>query len=442
MMKRVASVCLLGLRAALRSRLVVALLILLALVATAIKGDGTPTGELRMQLTWTLGIAFAVLGAASLWIGCSAVAGDIETGRHVGTAVSPVRPFEIWLGRWLSLVIINGFLLAFVMAALLLQLRINGFSSKDTAVSRLLPLDPAAIERLVLSTYDYAQSLGALREDAKKEDVLASIRDDLLTSYTPVDPGQRRRWGFLLEEGDAALPLRVEFSYISAAGTAGGSEGICQVYNEAGDVVASRKVDENDIGAITFYVPVGALNEGTRKISVTFENTEDLETGSGVLVHHMESLKVFVPDGGLVWNMFKCWLALISMLALLSAIGVTCGTLFSFPVAAFTATGLVCLLLLGQGTLFEEGVEVKAREEMAEGGPTVVEVVAAKASGAIFRAVNSFTAPFTNTHALDRLGDGVALDIKKIGRCVFWTSLAQPIGFGILGALVLRRREL
>ncbi len=442
MTKRVASVCILGLRSALRSKLVLALLILLAVVATSIKGDGTPAGELRMQLTWTLALAFAVLGAASLWIGCSAVAGDVETGCHIGTAVTPVHSFEIWLGRWLSLLIINIFLLAFVMAVLVLQLRLKGFSKEDTAVSRLLTNDPAAIEQMVHERYDYLKSLGELPENVKEEDVLELIRYYLLTSYAPVDPGQVRKWEMQLENGDAALPIRIEFSFISAAGTAGGSKGICRVYNEAGKVVATHVIEENDISSATFDVVAGAINEDTRRITVSFENTEDPETGSGVLVHQTESLKAYVPDGGLLWNMFKCWLALISMLALLSAIGITCGILFSFPVAAFTATAIVCLLLLGQGTLFEDAIETKIRERNIAGSQTSIKIVAAKMSSAIFHTVNAFTSPFADTHALDRLGDGVAIDMKRVGRCVLWTSIVQPICFGFLGALVLRRREL
>ena len=101
MIRRVAAIALLGIRAPLRSRLVLGLLALLAVILAGIRGDGTAQGEMRMLLTWTLGVAAGVLGAATLWAGCAAVASDIEAGRHAPTAVSPARPFEIWLGRWL-----------------------------------------------------------------------------------------------------------------------------------------------------------------------------------------------------------------------------------------------------------------------------------------------------------------------------------------------------
>ena len=61
MIRRVAAIALLGIRAPLRSRLVLGLLALLAVILAGIRGDGTAQGEMRMLLTWTLGVAAGVL---------------------------------------------------------------------------------------------------------------------------------------------------------------------------------------------------------------------------------------------------------------------------------------------------------------------------------------------------------------------------------------------
>ena len=143
MIRRVAAIALLGIRAPLRSRLVLGLLALLAVILAGIRGDGTAQGEMRMLLTWTLGVAAGVLGAATLWAGCAAVASDIEAGRHAPTAVSPARPFEIWLGRWLGLVVVNGALLLVAVAAAHRAAAGRSAPSRPPGASARRPAHPA-----------------------------------------------------------------------------------------------------------------------------------------------------------------------------------------------------------------------------------------------------------------------------------------------------------
>lgn len=216
MIRRVAAIALLGIRAPLRSRLVLGLLALLAVILAGIRGDGTAQGEMRMLLTWTLGVAAGVLGAATLWAGCAAVASDIEAGRHAPTAVSPARPFEIWLGRWLGLVVVNGALLLVAVAAAFAQLKIKGISSEVTSVSRRLELDAATLRTEAERLFAHAQSQGAVPPGASKDDVIASIEKDLLTAHFPVDPGQSRQWVFALRPDDDALAMTVKFKFLSS----------------------------------------------------------------------------------------------------------------------------------------------------------------------------------------------------------------------------------
>ena len=72
-LRPVAAGFVLGLRAPLRSRLVAALLVLLAaavfVLPAQLQSDGTDASTLRMTLTWTLGTAFLLLCAVSLWSG-------------------------------------------------------------------------------------------------------------------------------------------------------------------------------------------------------------------------------------------------------------------------------------------------------------------------------------------------------------------------------------
>ncbi|NLB69715.1 MAG: hypothetical protein GX804_08565 [Lentisphaerae bacterium] len=442
MRRQIGAIFVLGVRSALRSRLVMALFVLLIFITSGIKGDGTAAGELRMQLTWTLGTAFAVLSAASLWIGCSTLAADIETGRHTGTAVSPVPPAFVWIGRWLAIVTVNVLLLAFVMVLLFIKLRTGAFTAGETAVSRLLEIDPQSIEQMALNDYNSAAEQGLIPPGISGEEVLELILKDLRTSYISVDPEVWVAWHFMLEKGDSLQPVRLKFSFVSPLGASGGVEGYCEVRNEEEEVVAQLALGEDDIGSVELYIPAGELGDDASAFTVVFQNTADPETGTGVLVHHMESVKAYVPSGGMALNMLKCWFALSAMFALLAAIGVTCGSMFSFPVAAFVSTAIVCVLLLGQGSSFEEGMEAKTVHGAHENKtPTLLTEALNKTSGKIYSTVNALMEPYTEVKALDRLGDSIAIDMRLVGKCVFWTAIVQPFIFGAFGSYVLRRRE-
>ncbi|MCP4742647.1 MAG: hypothetical protein GY871_10570, partial [Actinomycetales bacterium] len=70
------------LKAAVRYRFVVAMIIALMVIVFGIpmlvKSDGTAKGTVQLVLTYTLGSTTALLGIASLWMGCGTLAREIE----------------------------------------------------------------------------------------------------------------------------------------------------------------------------------------------------------------------------------------------------------------------------------------------------------------------------------------------------------------------------
>ena len=228
---------------------------------------------------------------------------------------------------------------------------------------------------------------------------------------------------------------------MSSYGSSSGCKGECIVNDEKGEYVASQDVVEGDNGTVSFVIPAGGLS-GSRIFSVSFTNRADAESGAGVLVRHLESMRVLVPDGGVLRNIIKCGLALLSLLALLAAIGVTCGTMFSFPVATFAATALVFIGIVGHSDLFEEGMELAHSHEEAGGEKSVFTKGMEHFSAALSTGVTFVTESFNDTEAIDRLGDGMAIEPKAVAKSVVYTGLVLPLLFGLLAALALRRREL
>src|SRR5712671_4602067 len=128
-MQRVAAVASLTWKAAFRFRLflVLAGLLLAAVVGLPLllKDDGTARGFTQILLTYTLSTIAALLGLSTLWLACGTLARDIEECQMQVVAVKPIARWQIWLGKWLGLLLLNAALLGISGASVfcLLQFR-------------------------------------------------------------------------------------------------------------------------------------------------------------------------------------------------------------------------------------------------------------------------------------------------------------------------------
>src|SRR5262245_57920662 len=114
-MQRLFAITTLTWKAAFRFRLfwVLAGLLLCSVVALpiALKDDGTARGFIQIMLTYTLSIITTLLGLSTLWLACGTLARDIEDCQMQMVAVKPIPRWQIWLGKWLGILLINATLL-------------------------------------------------------------------------------------------------------------------------------------------------------------------------------------------------------------------------------------------------------------------------------------------------------------------------------------------
>jgi len=449
MIRRVASIIKLGFRAPFSSRFVWALLCVLGLIVVLLpanlKSDGTTAGQIRMILTWTFGPAFFVLAAATMWSGCAALSSDIEEGRHTGTAVSPARTFEIWLGRWIGLTLTNAVVLLIVAAGIWAQLRICGLGSEDTAVERRLDISRESVQRTAQSYYDRAEKIGEIPPELTQEEVLDSIKHVLDTELLPIEPGQEREWEFVLRKGDEKKRMLVAFHSISSLGGTFGATGEIRVYGgrayrepdheAARGTLALHPIGEDDAGRAKFEIPAGSIPPGN--VRVVYKNTSD---GISVLIRHTESMVVSVPGGGVVKNLVLCAAALLSLLSALAGIGVALGALFSFPVAAFTGVAVILTAFVVGGGAEEAAIDF-GHSHGGVGESAFVELLS-EYSVRVSRVISKLNKPFIEANVFDRLGDGVLIDLRHVLKSAVQTGVLLPLVFGVLAALALRRREL
>lgn len=444
-LRPVAAGFVLGLRAPLRSRLVAALLALLAaavvVLPAQLQSDGTDAGTLRMTLTWTLGTAFVLLCAVSLWSGCAAFSCELADRRFVGAAVSPASRFSLLAGRWLGLVALDALLLAAVLAGTWAQLRARGMDSARTAVRAVLEPARDDVDREARRMFALVFPDGAPADLGTDEEVLEAFRRELAgSSHLSVGPGGRMRWRLRCPGAASAADARLELRFVSAYGTMEGVAGALTLRAPDGRVLAEVPTGPSDPGIVRAALPDGAL-AGVPEIEAEFVNLEPPDTGASVMLRHADALRVTVPGGGLPGNLLRTGLVLLSALSLLSALGLALGCVFSFPVAAFVSTALCAMALAAPRG--GDGRDAAAAHAHGHAAPPSAAVrVTERFSRAVGAGFDAVLAPFDRARALDRLGDGLLVPLRDTFASVAADGAALPLLVGLLGAAALRRREI
>ena len=139
-MRRILSIAILTFRESVRTRLVAALAVVVAVLVCGLpmllKGDGTPVGVARMTLLYPLGAAFAFLALAAPWTAAASLASDVKGRTLQLVRVKPVRMWQLWCGKWLGLLFLNAALLLAAFLVVYTRLAATGaLAAEDIAIA-------------------------------------------------------------------------------------------------------------------------------------------------------------------------------------------------------------------------------------------------------------------------------------------------------------------
>ena len=452
--RRVFGVALLALRASLRTKAVASLIALLTVCVVAlpgvIKGDGTPAGELNILLSYTLGFSFGSLCLATLWAACALFAAEIDSARIQLSAVKPVRIAEFWVGKWLALLALNAALLAAVYAGVYAQVRWhlqrNGWPRSESLESRRVtrPLMPTPREE-ALQVFRQMKEQNALPKDVSEKQALRALEEKAAERYDVVNPGEPVQWKFRLERpvgrGD---PVTVRVRFDTEFSTRELVKGDFLLAPTARPERAVEvRLDDFTQNEIEFVVDTRAFadqgpGDGVqgsgretgelRDFVLTFRHAGDPKKSSALMLRSRQDVALLTPGGTFEANLLRAALIHGSVLALLAAFGLTLSACFSMPVAAFSATVLLVLTLVGNSvseTVSEE------EEKSWLNRPGIV----------VSRAVNQISSRALRSEPLAALTRGERIRGEEIRSSVVWNEMLVPLIFAWAGCLVLRRRE-
>lgn len=452
-MQSIAAIAALTWKAAFRFRLFWVLLVLLMVSVTVlpavIKDDGTPRGFIQIMLTYTLSLTTILLGFSTLWLGCGTLAKDIEECQIQMVATKPVARWQIWLGKWIGLSLLNFALLAIAGASVYFFLLYR--SSK-------LPADQQAVlnTEIFVARGSLKEPMPDIKADADKlvEDRLknseaakgmdratlrAMAENQIKALHQVVMPGYLRQWkidlGFLKEKlNQEQLFVRIKF-FVAQTNEANLYKGEFLV-----GPPETPKVQpfQGTFSAETFHeipLPTG-LADDKGVLTVQFVNRSET-----TMVFQLEDgFELLYRESGFGLNFLRGLAVIFCWLVLLAAVGLAAGSFLSFPVAALVSVAILLVGLSGgtiQGVV-EEGTILGTDHDTGKPINTTVDGVMVP----IFRVM---------LFVVNVARDFSPVDSLSTGRSITWlstgTAVLQIVGlaggvFAAFGIYAFHRREL
>ncbi|NQT94052.1 MAG: hypothetical protein HQ559_14920 [Lentisphaerae bacterium] len=459
----------LTMRAAVRSRLVLSLVVLLVLVTLLlpgmIKGDGTLPGRIRVLLYYTLGFAAWILSLSTLWASAGAVSQEIEEKSIQLLAAKPVRTFQVWLGKWLGLLFLNAALLCLAGAIIwisvyrltstyqgaeeeLQQVR-NEILVSRTPVSAREPRIVGETRRRLMRL----RERGNIPPQVPDEAALAVIHRQVLAEQSVVAPGKTRQWIFDIPKGlvrpdmngsaEQAPPITLRYRLLSSGRERLAVPGTWRIGTAEQPDIFVLETEDAPFGVHQLPVSSPALLDAVRReIPLRARYTNRAEPGhSPAAFAPKDGIVLLFRSGEFAGNFIRAVIVLLFALAALAALGLTAGAIFSFPVATFVASACVVILAVSHFLVFTTeqdpaGTHNHNGNEQEE--PSRLLVLGEKALGGL----HQVAAPAMNFSPLSSLSDGRRISNGDVVRAALILLIAYPAGLWLAGGILLGRREL
>lgn len=391
-MRRLLAIARLTVRAAIRFRVFAVLMIALALIAVVlpltVKSDGTLRGYVQILLHYTLGLISVVLSLATIWIAAGSMSRDIDERQIHLVATKPVGRWQIWLGKWMGVVWLNGVLLLFacgvVYALLLWNSRPGRWPEEELAplraevltARRVVQPDLPDIEGLVDQAVEERRAAGDFPTDIHPDEVRGQMRAFVLGMLQAVGQREGIAWTFSgLPAGRGDEPFQIQYQFVLSEPTPSGTVlGVWRIgartRPERLEIVESATQN----AAHTLSFP-GSLVEPDGTVAVEYYNVEEYPTT--VVFPVGDGVQVLATAGTFAGNYLRAVILLWMRLALLAALALACASVASFPVAAFASLTLF-LVALSSGflrTIAGQEVIFGGGHHGAAAGPTFVDAM-------------------------------------------------------------------
>ncbi len=379
--------------------------------------DATDEGKREMLVLYGLGGVFALLVVAVLASSTGAVASERESKRLQLTQVRPVSAFAVAWGKFLALAAVAASVLAFPCAALIVS---SGFSERRCShVYRPLLESPREEALKMYDAYMADPETSPMVKKAGRAVILRILEQRAKDHYQTVRTNETASWTFPgFHDWSHANPLvepSARFRFSNAYNMRDEVRGAIAANGFFGAV--------SNITQTAVTVPLHLCQRGWDHDVLSFTNVG----GNPVMLRPRQDVELLVPADSFAWNVFRSYVAMASILALMAAFGVFLGTALSRPVALFVA--FVSLIVVEMGP------------SVAEQYPDSLETDAIDRFGlSVVRAVGACAKPPSALSPLPSLAADDCVEAKDALGAFAVDFVLAPIVLSILSALVMRRK--
>ncbi len=457
-------------KAAFRFRLfwVLAALLLGSVVVLPLllQDDGTARGFIQIMLAYTLNVITALLGFSTLWLACGTLARDIEDCSMQMVAVKPIARWQIWLGKFLGIMLLNATLLAASGASVygLLHWRT---SQMEKAAARARQAGDKNLADYIESQVKILRNeifvaRAALKEpmpdiEAAVDAALAQVMrekhlspeqqqetrkllgEEVRSRHQVVPPNHLRRWTIDLglrrhPLRDQPLFMRVKF-HVAMTNETGSYLGLWNVGPPGTPQVPSIP---QSLAADTFHeiqIPPNLFDD-SGKLTIDFENRNN----TALIFPLDDGLEVLYREGGFGLNFARGMAVILCWLALLAALGLAAASLLSFPVAAFCSISLL-LVALSSGTLstvVSEGTVTGLDHETGAGGGSFIDTMLLP----LFKTILGIVKLVEEVSPIESLSTGRSITWGQLGAAFGRIVLLLGGLLALTGITCFTRREL
>ena len=336
--------------------LVAFLIITLTILPVLIKSDGTAKGQIQLILTYTLNICSFLLYILAAFLSAATLTSDFKGRQMCVVDISPVRRWEILLGKWLGTIILCAGLLLLmgISIYILAATTVKPTDEKEqrqlqqevyTARTRLQP-EPPDIEALIKQDYQRFKKEGYLKTDKEDQQVRSEIKRFYQKYPYTVRPRSPRYWKFsgLPVPDDPEAIMTVRYKLNASQKTSDNTVRCLWSFGQPNESTSPQLITKQQSGSIhEITVPASGIKpDGTLTVGfMCLENTS-------VIFDKEKGLEILYKSSSFEMNFIKCLIIILIKIAFIAALGITAGTFLTFPVASLLVFFILSLCLLSQ----------------------------------------------------------------------------------------------
>jgi len=454
MLIRTTAIAWLTVREAVRSKLLLSLTSLLVAglvgLPLLISSDHTLAGKIQIILTYTTTFATTVLSLTTLWIGCGGVSAEIQDRRFYLVITKPLHRYELWLGKWMGIMVLNVALLALTgliistMAHYTIQSAQEPLKEKRHVSEQFLlahqilrPLTPDWSKITVEATQRLVQS-GRIPEKMTTEALQKKLIEELKIQRFTIPPKGGVLFSFQRPAAETLghdLILNYRFDSTRPERTP----------VAASWVMGNTPAHQFHIG-VTNYPGVPAtlalgddVSAATNILTVAYQRLDDDNQATLMLADQTQEPELLVPYGSFEMNLMRGLFVILCRLAFLAALGLTAGCLLSTPVAVFVAFFII-ILMASSG--YVEFVATSGVFYVPHEGPAPVQTWLDKMILSLFHFFHGITLPLTRLDPVPLIATGRVVSLEMTLQALGWLVGLYSTIAAVIGITLFNRREL